>query len=62
MPMNKKLYKRICLLHQEGLSTTMTIKLFIVLAKNPDDATEAIQEFFELKYKDYVKVVYHHSI
>ena len=40
----------------------MTIKLFIVLAKNPDDATEAIQEFFELKYKDYVKVVYHHSI
>uniref|UniRef100_A0A6M3LJP6 Uncharacterized protein n=1 Tax=viral metagenome TaxID=1070528 RepID=A0A6M3LJP6_9ZZZZ len=29
----------------------MTIKLFIVLAKNPDDAAEAIQEFLELNYK-----------
>ena len=48
MSMSKKLYKRITTLHKEGLSRTMTIKLFITMAKNPDDAAEAIEEFFEV--------------
>ena len=46
MSMSKKLYKRITTLHKEGLSRTMTIKLFITMAKNPDDVAEAIEEFY----------------
>lgn len=44
MSMNKKLYNRIKKLNDEGLDTTTTIKLFITMAKNPEDAAEAISE------------------
>ena len=48
MAMNKKLFNRIKKLNDEGLDTTTTIKLFITMAKNPEDAAEAIDEcFFE---------------
>uniref|UniRef100_A0A6M3JIA2 Uncharacterized protein n=1 Tax=viral metagenome TaxID=1070528 RepID=A0A6M3JIA2_9ZZZZ len=46
MAMNKKLYKRIIKLHEDGLSRLMTIKLFITMAKNENDAAEAIDELF----------------
>ena len=46
MAMNKKLYKRIIKLNEDGLSRLMTIKLFITMAKNENDAAEAIDEFY----------------
>ena len=46
MAINKKLYKRIIKLHEEGLSRLMTIKLFITMAKNENDAAEAIDKLF----------------
>ena len=49
--MNKKLYGRIKKLNEEGLDTTTTIKLFITMVKNPEDAAEAIGEFMEQLHK-----------
>ncbi|MBU2685646.1 MAG: hypothetical protein KKF27_20585 [Gammaproteobacteria bacterium] len=46
MAMNKKLYRRIESLHKEGLSRIMIIKLFITMAKNEEDAAEAIDRFY----------------
>jgi len=46
MAMNKKLYKRIIKLNEEGLSRLMTVKLFITMAKNENDAAEAIYDFY----------------
>uniref|UniRef100_A0A6H2A1X0 Uncharacterized protein n=1 Tax=viral metagenome TaxID=1070528 RepID=A0A6H2A1X0_9ZZZZ len=55
MAMNKKLYKRIIKLHEEGLSRLMTIKLFITMAKNENDAAEAIEEFYTTVYRKELK-------
>lgn len=50
MPMNKKTYNKIVSLYKEGMDRKTAVRLFIKLAKNPDDASEAICEFYNSLY------------
>ena len=49
MGMNKKLYNRIAKLHDDGADRIVIVRLFITLAKNPDDAALAIVEYYKEK-------------